>query len=72
MAHEGMRVVGVRTDTKGYQRLHIGDFMRTEPAALMRALVLLEEAQESLRITRLSTVSRMSYLPGSLPPHVTR
>lgn len=48
------------------------DFMRGEPAALVRDLVPLESAHASSQILRLSYALRMCFLLRTLPPDVTR
>ena len=62
----GMRVVGVPVGTVDFQQKYVRDTMRGEPAALVRALVPLEDAQASFQILRLSAASRMSFLLRTL------
>lgn len=59
VAREGMRVVSVPVSTRYYQRCFAGDFMIDETAALIRALVPLEDARSSFQIIRLSAASRL-------------
>ena len=67
---QGMRVVGVPVGTEQFQPNFVQEVVYGEPAKLVRALVLLEDAQASFQILRLSAVSRLSYLLRTVPPSI--
>lgn len=54
---EGMAVVGVPVGTEQYQRHFVQDAVHDKPAALMPALVSMEDSQASFQILRLSAAA---------------
>lgn len=72
MARKGMQVVGVPIGSSDYQKGFIGGVMRGEPRALVRALVSLDDAPASSQILRRSAAPKLSFLPRTLPPEVTK
>ena len=55
-------VVGVRAITEHIMWDSLQEAVKGEPAELMSALVLMEDAQASIQILRLSATSRLSHL----------
>ena len=71
VVRQGMRVVGVPVETEQFQRDFLQEAVNGEPAELARALVPMEDAQESFQILRLSATSRLSHLLRTVPPSIT-
>ena len=71
VVRQGMGVVVVPVGTEQFQRHFLQEAVNGEPAELMRALVLMEDAQASFQILRLSATSRLSHLLRTVPPSIT-
>ena len=71
VVRQGMRVVGVPVGTEQFQRDFLQKAVNGEPAELVRALVLMEDAQASFQILRLSATSHLSHLLRTVPPSIT-
>ena len=71
VVRQGMRVVGVPIGTGQFQRDFLQEAVNEEPAELVRALVLIEGAQASFQILRLSVTSRLSHLLRTISPSIT-
>lgn len=68
---EEMRVVGVTVNTRDFEELFASEFMRRASAALVRALVPLEDALTSFGILGPSTISRMLSVLGTSSRSIT-
>ena len=62
---------GVPVGTEQFQRDLLQETVNGEPAEHVRALVLMEDAQASFQILRLSATSRLSHLLRTVPPSIT-
>ena len=71
VVRQGMRVVGVPVGTEQFQRDFLQEAVNGEPAALMRALVPMKDAQASFQTLRLSATSRLSHLLRIDLPSIT-
>ena len=63
VVRQGMRDVRVPVATEQFNRGFLDEAVKGEPAELVRALVPMKDAQASIESLRLSTTSRLSYLP---------
>ena len=71
VVRQGMRVVGVPVGIEQFKRNFLQEAVNGEPAELVRELVLMEDAQASFQILRLSAASRLSHLLRTVPPSIT-
>ena len=71
VVRQRMRVVGVPVGKEQFHCDFLQDAVNGEPAELVRALVLMEDAQASFQILRLSATSRLSHLLQTVPPSIT-
>ncbi|CAN0375941.1 unnamed protein product, partial [Laminaria digitata] len=71
IAEAGMRIVGVPVGGPDYIRQAAHDIACGEPAALLKELACLEDAQASLQILRFSAATRLNFLLRALPPDLT-
>ena len=71
VAPAGVRVVGVPVGDPDYVWRTVCEIARGEPAALLRELTTLEDAQASFQILRLSAATRLHSLLRALPPTLT-
>ena len=71
VVQHGMRVVGVYFGTEQFKRNFLQDVVNKELAALVRALVPMEDAQASFQVLRLSGAPRLSHLLRPVPPSIT-
>lgn len=69
---EGMAIVGSRVSSAQYHLQLLREAVRGESAALIQALVPMEDSRESLHIIWLSAASRPAFLPRTSPQSVTR
>ncbi|CAN0562012.1 unnamed protein product, partial [Laminaria digitata] len=67
----GVRIVGVPVGDPNYVRRAVCEIARGEPAALLRELTTLEDAQASFQILRLSAATRLHSLLRAIPPTLT-
>ena len=70
VVRQGMRVVGVPVGTEQFQRDFLQGAVNGEPAELVKALVLMEDAQAIFQISRLSATSHLSHLLRTVPPSI--
>ena len=71
VVRQEMRVVGVPVGTEQFQRDFLQEAVNGEQAELVRALVLMDDAQASFQILRLSATSRLSHLLRTVPLSIT-
>ena len=63
--------MGAPVGREQFKRDFLQEAVNVEPADHVRTLVLMEDAQTSFQILRLSAASRLSYLLRTVPPYIT-